>query len=119
MPMLTLTGLNGESILVAAASVFRVRATTPFEAADAIKVEYGGGYLLTLELMADLLARLAPEVRLIALTSRSGTKVHLAAAAISRVRDALAINGPGTEIVVAGHYQHVVETVAEVTALLP
>ena len=116
--MIRLTGLNGATILVAPKSIFRIRATTPAEAGDATKVEYGGGYVFTLERIADLLARLAADVRMLMFTSRSGAPVYLNAAAITRVREALPLNGPGTEIVVGGQYQHVVEDVAAVEAML-
>lgn len=116
--MIELTGLNGSKILVAAKSIFRIRPTTPSEGEDATKVEYGGGYIFTLEPIDHLLARLVAEIKLIALSTRSGTKVHLNAASVTRVREALPINGPGTEIVVAGQYQHVTETVNQVMSLL-
>ena len=117
--MISLTGLNGATILVAPKTIFRVRPAVPSEGAETTKVEYAGGYLFTLEPLADLITRLADAgIRLIALTTRSGTIVMLNPGSISRVRDSLPINGPGTEIVVSGLYQHVVETVAEVEALL-
>ena len=116
--MIDLTGLNGATILVAPGSIYRLRPTTPSEGRDATRVDYLGGYVLTLEPAAALLGRLTGEVRLIALTTRNGTPVWLNAAAITRVREALPINGPGSEIVVGGAYQHVVETVAAVQALL-
>lgn len=58
------------------------------------------------------------EIKLVAFTTRSGAIVHLNAASVTRVREALLINGPGTEIVVAGQYQKVTETVDQVMALL-
>lgn len=115
--MIELIGLNGAKIMVAAKSIFRVRATTPSEGARASKVEYGGGYVFTLEPIADLLARLT-QVRMVKLTTRSAEPVYLNAGTITRIREALPINGPGTEVVVGGHYQHVVETPEEVMALL-
>lgn len=116
--MIELTGLDGSKLLVAAGSIFRIRPATPSEGNDTVKVEYGGGYVFTHEAIDDLLARLAGQIRLVQLTSRSGVHVHVNVGAISRVREALAINGPGTEISVAGHYQHVVETVDEVSRLI-
>lgn len=115
--MIELTGLNGAKIMVAAKNIFRIRATTPSEGDRASKVEYGGGYVFTLEPIANLLARLS-QVRMINLTTRSKSPVYLNAGAVTRIREALPINGPGTEIVVGGHYQHVLETPAEVAALL-
>lgn len=113
--MLSLTGLNGEAILVAAKTIFRIRPATPSQAGGAAKVEYSGGYIYTREVLADLLARItAAGVPIAKLTTRSGVPVHLNTAAITRVREALPINAPGTEIVVAGQYQHVTESVAEV-----
>ncbi len=116
--MIRLTGLDGSTILVAKGAIFRLRATVPSEGAPAVKVEYSGGYVLTLEPLAALLGRLHADAKLIRLTTRSGSAVYLEAGAISRVREALAINGPGTEIVVGGHYQHVVESVAVVEAAM-
>lgn len=116
--MFELTGLNGAKMLVSAKSIFRIRATTPSEGSDAAKVEYSGGYIYTLEPIAHLLARLSTMSKIIELTTRSGVPVHLNTAAITRVREALEINGPGTELVVGGQYQHVTETVEQVMALL-
>jgi hypothetical protein len=48
-----------------------------------------------------LIARLSALVSIIKLTSRSGLPIWLNAAAITQVREALALNGPGTEITVA------------------
>jgi uncharacterized protein YlzI (FlbEa/FlbD family) len=115
--MISLTGLNGEAILVAAHTVFRIRPATPSEAGEAVKAEYSGGYIYTREALDSLLDRIAAAgVRMVRLTTRSGVAVHLNVAAITRVREALSINGPGTELVVAGQYQHVTESVAEVRA---
>lgn len=115
--MISLTGLNGEAILVAAHTVYRIRPATPSEADGAVKAEYSGGYIYTREALDGLLGRIAAAgVRMVRLTSRSSVAVHLNIAAITRVREALPINGPGTEIVVAGQYQHVTESVAEVRA---
>ncbi len=47
----------------------------------------------------------------ISLATRSGTPVRLRPTAISWIRQALPINGPGTEIVVGGQYQHVSQSV--------
>ncbi|WP_294301033.1 hypothetical protein [uncultured Sphingomonas sp.] len=116
--MFELTGLDGSKLLVSAGSIFRIRPATPTEGADTVKVEYGGGYVFTKESVDDLFDRLAGQLRLVKLTSRSGVHVHLNVGSITRVRKALAINGPGTEISVAGHYQHVIETVEEVTRLI-
>jgi hypothetical protein len=116
--MIELTGLNGDKILVAAKNIFRIRATTPSEGSPATKVEYGGGYVFTLEAIDHLLARLNGEIRIVTLTTRSTAAVYLNVGAITRVREALPINGPGTEIMVGNQYQHVTETVAEVMALI-
>lgn len=116
--MIRLTGLDGSSILVSKSSIFRLRATLPEEAPAAVKIEYSGGYVLTREPLTVLLVRLQPDTKLIALTTRNGSPVYLEASAISRVREALPINGPGTEITVGGHFQQVTEPVAEVEAAI-
>lgn len=117
--MITLTGLNGATILVGPKTIFRLRRAIAVEAPESTKVEYSGGYIYTLEPIDDLVARLSSVgTNLITLTTRSGSAVLLNPAAISRVRDALPINGPGTEIVVGGQYQHVTESVGEVEALI-
>jgi uncharacterized protein YlzI (FlbEa/FlbD family) len=116
--MIELTGLNGATILVAPKSIYRVRGTVPSEGADATKVEYSGAYLYTHEPIDVLIARLSALVSIIKLTSRSGLPIWLNAGAITQVREALALNGSGTEITIAGHYQHVVESVDAVRALL-
>ena len=84
----------------------------------ATKVDYGAGYLFTHESLADLMARIGTADRFVRLTTRGGAPVYLNAAAITSVRQALPMNGPGTEIVVAGQYQHVMESVAEVQRLI-
>lgn len=114
--MLELTGLNQQKILVVGKSVFRL--TPPRDGDRVTKVEYGGGYLYTDEPLAALLQRLAAEIRIIQLTTRSNTRVYLNAGAISRVREALPLNGSGTEIVVGGQYQHVTESVDQVSQLI-
>lgn len=116
--MISITGLDGSTILVAKGSIFRLRATLPSEAPAAVKIEYSGGYILTREPLAALLVRFQPDARLIQLTTRNGSAVYLEASAIARVRDALPINGPGTEITVGGHFQQVTEPVALVEAAL-
>lgn len=117
--MISLTGLNGDAILVAATTLFRILPATPSEPGGTVKAEYSGGYIYTREALDPLLDRIAAAgVTIVKLTTRSGVAVHLNVAAITRVREALPINGPGTEIVVAGQYQHVTESVAEVRALI-
>ena len=116
--MIELTGLNGERVLIAPATICRIRPGDLFGPPLSTEVEYAGGYLFTDEDVSALIKRLEKSLKLVALTTRSGLKVYLNAAAITRVRRALAINGTGTELVVGGHYQHVVEDLAEVEALI-
>lgn len=111
-------GLDGSAVLISVGSIYRIRASVADGEPDATKVEYGAGYLFTQETIARLLDRIGPADRFIELTSRSGTAVYLNAGAIVSVRAALPQNAPGTEIVVAGQYQHVMETVDQVAALL-
>lgn len=117
-PLIKLTGLDGSTVLVAKGAIFRLRATVPSEGAAAVKVEYTGGYVLTLEPLVSLVARLRLETKLIQLTARDGNAVYLEVSAIARVREALPVNGPGTEITVGGHFQQVVEPVATVEAAI-
>ncbi len=116
--MIQLTGLNGATIIVAPNTVYRIRATTPLEGKDVMKVEYAGGYIFTLESISSLLARMPNDLKIIKLTTRSATSVYLNGGAVTRARDALPMNGPGTEITVSGQYQHVVETLQQVETLL-
>ncbi len=116
--LLPLTGLDGTFILVAVDSIYRIRPGTIAEAQEATEVEFGSGYVFTHETIADLLSRIGAQNRFIRLTSPGGTPVHLNVATISSVRAALSINGPGTEIMVGGQYQHVAESVAEVQRML-
>ena len=116
--MIELIGLNGATVLVAPKTIYRVRATFPWEGRDATKVDYTGGYLYTVEPIADLLARLAAHIKMMQLTGRSGAAVHLNTASITQVREASPLNGPGTEILVGGRHQHVAESVGDVRALL-
>ena len=116
--MFTLTGLDGTEIYVAVDSIFRVRASIPADGPPATEVEYGGGYVFTHEPIAVLLARIGSADRFIRLTTRGGTPVYLNVAAISSLRAAPLINAPGTEIIVGGLYQHVMETTDAVKALL-
>jgi uncharacterized protein YlzI (FlbEa/FlbD family) len=118
MALVTLTGLDGSSIKVGAGLIQRIRAPQPSEPDGAAKVDYAGGYIFTLEQVEALLARLSGQIRLLKLTARNGTPVWVNAAAIGRIRQALPINGQGTEISVGGRYQHVLESEAEVLALL-
>ncbi|TPE60590.1 hypothetical protein FJQ54_11395 [Sandaracinobacter neustonicus] len=116
--MFDLIGLNGEKLLVAAKSIYRLRPTTPHAGQDVTMVEYGGGYVFTLEPMGSILARIGADSTFVRFSTRSGKPVYLNRAAISRVRVSLPVNGEGTEIVVAGRYQHVTEPLAIVEALL-
>ena len=68
-------GLDGSTILVAAGAIFRLRATVPSEGAAAVKVEYSGGDVLTLEPLAAVVAPLYNVAKLIQLTTRSGSAV--------------------------------------------
>ncbi|WP_375383627.1 hypothetical protein [uncultured Sphingomonas sp.] len=113
-----LTGLDGNTVLIAVDSVYRIRVSVADGEPDATKVEYGAGYLFTHETIADLLGRIGPADRFIKLTTRSATSVYLNAGAITSVRTALPQNAPGTEIVDAGQYQHVIETVDTIETLL-
>ena len=92
-------------MLIAVDSIYRIRGSVADGEPDATKVEDGAGYLFTHEAIADLLARI-------------GTSVYLNAGAITSLRTALPQNAPGTEIVVAGQYQHVMESVDAIEALL-
>ncbi|USI72788.1 S53 family peptidase [Sphingomonas morindae] len=116
--LLTVTGLDGSAMLIDPASIFRIRASIPSEGPTATRIEYGAGYLFTPEAIDALLARIGAAAHFVPLTTRAGTPVYLNAAAISSVRPALPANGPGTEIIIAGQYQHVTESVAAVQALL-
>jgi kumamolisin len=116
--LLPLTGMDGTTVLIAADSIYRIRASIADGEPDATKVEYGSGYLFTPEAIPALLARIGPTGRFIALTTRSGTPVYLNAGSITSVRTALPQNAPGTDIEIAGQYQHVMETVDQVSALL-
>ncbi len=99
-------------------SIHRIRASVADREPDATKVEHGARYLFTHETIKDLLALIGPADRFIELTTRSGTSGFLTTASITSVRTALPQNAPGTEIVVAGQYQHVMETVDTIAALL-
>lgn len=116
--MFELHGLNGASIFVNPMSIYRIRRTTEGEAPAACEVQYAGSYLLSEEAANDILARMAGTPQMVALTARDQSTVWLNKALISAVRPAARINGPGTEITVAGHYQHVLEPVAEVVELI-
>lgn len=116
--MFALSGLDGSTIYVTADAITRIRPSIPEDGPPATEVEYGGGYLFTHEAIAVLLARISTSVRFVRLTTRSGTPVYLNAAAISSIRAAPPINAPGTEVVVGGLYQHVMETPDQVQALI-
>lgn len=116
--MFSLTGLDGSIIYVTVDSIFRIRPSIAEDGPPATEVEYGAGYLFTHEGIADLLARIGKADRFIQLTTRSGSPVYLYAAAISSIRAAPPLNAPGTELVVAGLYQHVMETPEKVQALI-
>lgn len=116
--MFSLTGLDGSTIYVTVDSLIRIRPALPEDAPPSTEVEFDGGYIFTHEAIPDLLARLGSTNRFVKLTSPGGTSVFLNASSISSVRSAEAINGPGTEIIVAGLYQHVVETTEQVQALI-
>jgi len=116
--MFNLTGLDGSAIYVAVDSIIRIRASIPEDGPPATEVEYGAGYLFTHESIPLLLARIGTADRFLRLTTRNGTPVYLNAAAISSIRAAPPINAPGTEIIVGGLYQHVMETPAQVQAML-
>jgi kumamolisin len=116
--LLPLTGLDGTQLLVSADSIYRVRVFAQADGPTATEVEYGGGYLFTHEAIADLIVRIAPRAHFVRLTSPGGQPVYLNIGAITSIRTALAMNGPGTEIMVAGQYQHVTESLAEVQQLI-
>lgn len=116
--MFSLTGLDGSTIYVTVDSLIRIRPALPEDAPPSTEVEFGGGYIFTHEAIPDLLARIGSANRFVELTSPGGTSVYLSSSAISSVRVAAPINGTGTEIIVAGLYQHVVETPEQVRALI-
>lgn len=116
--MFSLTGLDGSTIYVTVDSLVRVKASIPEDGPPATEVEYGGGYLFTHESIPDLLARIGEADHFIELTTRSGSAVYLNAAAISSIRVAPPINAPGTEVMVGGLYQHVMETPEQIQALI-
>jgi kumamolisin len=113
-----LSALDGSSVLVAVDSIFRLRASLPSEGPPATRVDYSGDFIFTHEAIGDLLARFTSGDHFIKLNVRDGAAVWLNAAAIVSVRQAIFPNGSGTEINVAGQYQHVTETVDQVKALL-
>jgi uncharacterized protein YlzI (FlbEa/FlbD family) len=116
--MFTLTGLDGSEIYIAVESIFRIRASIPADGPPATEVEYGSGYIFTHEPIAVLLARIGTADRFIRLTTRGGSPVYLNVAAISSIRAAPPINAPGTEVIIGGLYQHVMETPGEVQTLM-
>lgn len=116
--MFSLTGLDGSTIYATVDSIIRIRASIPEDGPPATEVEYGTGYLFTHESIPALLARIGTADHFIVLTTRNGSAVYLNAAAISSIRVAPPINAPGTEIVVGGLYQHVMETPEQVQALI-
>ena len=113
-----LTGLDGNTLLVALDAIFRIRATLPTEGQPATRVDYGGAYLFTHETIAELLSRIGSSAHFVRLTQPSGSAVYLAATAIVSVGDATPDDGPGAEVTVSGDNQHVLETVQQVEALL-
>jgi kumamolisin len=117
-PLFRVTGLDGSAVLIVAGSIYRIRPSVGGGEPDATKLEYGAGYLFTHEAIDDLLTRIGHAASFVRLTTRSGTPVYINTGAIASVRPALPQNAPGTEIIVAGQYQHVRETVEQVEALL-
>ncbi|WP_267389254.1 hypothetical protein [Sphingomonas sp. GC_Shp_3] len=117
-PLFRVTGLDGSAVLIAAASIYRIQPSARGGEPDATKLEYDAGYLFTHETIEKLLARIGDAASFVRLTTRSGTPVYINTGAIASVRPALPQNAPGTEIVVAGQYQHVMETVEQVQVLL-
>jgi uncharacterized protein YlzI (FlbEa/FlbD family) len=116
--MIELTGLDGSAIFIAPKSIFRIRPPAAVLGQDTTKVDHSTGYLFTREAAEALIERLGPGISMIKLTTRSSLPVYLNAGAIASIREALPINAPGTEIVINGKYQHVMESVDEVRALL-
>lgn len=116
--MIVLRGLDGSPVLLAEGSIYRLRPPRPGDDDPVTQVDYGGGYIFTREALADLAARLAPGVRFVELTTRGGQSVWLNPAQVTRIREALPINAPGTEITIAGRYQHVTNTLDETIARL-
>ncbi len=112
-----IAGLNGAKILVAAKSIYRIRPPTPYEQGQ-IKIDYSAAHVLTLEPIEHRLRPYSADFKRVTFTTRAGTPVHLNANSIGRVRDALLINGPGTEVLISGQYQHVTESLEEVLAAL-
>ena len=116
--MFSLTGLDGSQIYVAVDSIIRIHASIPEDGPASTHVEYGAGYIFTHEGVDQLLERIGSSDKFIQLKTRSGAPVWLNAAAISSIRAAPPINAPGTELVVGGLYQHVLDDPAQIQAML-
>ncbi len=116
--MFELHGLNGASIFVNPATIYRIRRAVVGEDPAACEVQYGASYVLSTETAGDIVSRLGQKPKMIAVTARDGSLVWLNKDLIGAVRPALPINAPGTEITISGHYQHVIESVEEVLALM-
>lgn len=116
--MIELRGLNGTSIFIQAATIAKIRPPYEDESPAVTVVEYTGGYLRTLEDTSALLARLPIPPKMIRVTVPDKSKRYLNALSISQIKQAAPENGNGTELVVGGRYQHVLESVEEVIALV-
>ena len=112
--MFELIGLDGSPIFVTPNSIARIKYIDFQDPGVGTKVDYGRSALFTNELAEDLLFRLQGISVFIQLTVRADAPVWLNVALIAEIRAALPINGPGTEILVGGRYQHVIEQVDEV-----
>jgi hypothetical protein len=115
--------LNGSTVAIAAASIWRIaHCVADGSSRVHTQVDYDGGAQLTDEAASCLLADLtAADVKMIALTAPDHSTIYLNTAEVTSVQPALeGVDAPGSQsaIIVAGHRQAVIETPAEVQAVL-
>jgi hypothetical protein len=119
---IAIAGLDGTVVTLLAGAIWRIRRALPSEAPQAVRVDHGGGAILTPETVAALLAKLAATgTQLLAFHAPDGTPLHMARGAIQGVRPTNGMEHPGAGAVLllgGTRMQAVRESVDQAVAIL-
>ena len=116
--LIELTVLDGTKVLVNEESIRLFKYIRYENLGIFLKVDYAGRAIFTPENPESLLSRMHHRDMFAKFTVRSNDHVWINIRLISEIRKSIKINEPGTEIIVGGLYQHVVDDIGNVRRIL-
>ena len=115
---ITIEGFDGTEISIRPSRVIRFKEVTYGSPSEGMKLDYVGGVSFSQESPEGFKSRINDLLVVVEFSLRGGATVWVNPALVGEIRPALPINGPGTELEIAGRYQHVAESYTDVMQIL-